>query len=151
MYNKKVSISHFRLEYLYKIIFFVWNLRKLQKSFRRSNSQIQIADQTQNPNEVELNNCDRQIDSEYLRIPVIEDISAPSDFDLFMDETRLELGKCKWYWPGLSRTSAQQKLRDQKNGSFLVRDSQTVNQFTLSFRSSGFTLHVRIDYKDNHW
>lgn len=100
--------------------------------------------------------------SEEFRIPVeINEVPNPpnlvpfnepsSDMDCLMEKTRKELKKYKWFWPNFSRELAQNRLSKQANGSFLVRDSQTVNQFTLSFRSSGCTLHVRIDYKNNYW
>lgn len=64
-----------------------------------------------------------------------------------------ELSHYGWYWESLNRTGAQKKLKGKDNGSFLVRNSQTEkNQFTLSFRSAGVTLHCRINLdEDKNW
>lgn len=74
------------------------------------------------------------------------------NLDSVMKKMRKELSRCRWYWGNLNRASAQNKLTRKENGSFLVRDSQTEQyQFTVSFRSSGITLHCRIDYTNNYW
>lgn len=74
------------------------------------------------------------------------------DLETLMEQTQEDLMKFPWYWPNLGRMEAQKVLGGRPNGSFLVRDSSTAkNQFTLSFRSSGVTLHCRINFKDNSW
>lgn len=56
-----------------------------------------------------------------------------------------------WYWGPVTRQEAEHKLRGHPDGTFLVRDSSSDNYlFTLSFRSSGRTLHSRIDYNYNY-
>ncbi|XP_058833638.1 suppressor of cytokine signaling 6 [Topomyia yanbarensis] len=75
-----------------------------------------------------------------------------TSLDTMMEEIRVELLKYGWYWGKLTRAAAQRRLARQDNGTFLVRDSETEKyQFTVSFRSSGITLHCRIDYKDSYW
>ncbi|XP_052862244.1 cytokine-inducible SH2-containing protein [Anopheles cruzii] len=75
-----------------------------------------------------------------------------STLDDTMSRMRVDLLQYGWYWGKLTRSSAQKRLARQCNGTFLVRDSQTEKyQFTVSFRSSGITLHCRIDYKNNYW
>ncbi|XP_058463605.1 suppressor of cytokine signaling 6-like [Malaya genurostris] len=75
-----------------------------------------------------------------------------TSLDTTMEQMKIELLKYGWYWGKLTRAAAQKRLARQDNGTFLVRDSQTEKyQFTVSFRSSGITLHCRIDYKDNYW
>ncbi|XP_058066451.1 cytokine-inducible SH2-containing protein [Anopheles bellator] len=75
-----------------------------------------------------------------------------STLDDTMSRMRIDLLQYGWYWGKLTRSSAQKRLARQCNGTFLVRDSQTEKyQFTVSFRSSGITLHCRIDYKNNYW
>lgn len=72
--------------------------------------------------------------------------------ETMMEQMRNDLLKYGWYWGKLTRAAAQKRLARQDNGTFLVRDSQTEKyQFTVSFRSSGITLHCRIDYKDKYW
>lgn len=74
------------------------------------------------------------------------------DIENSMVEIRKELSTHGWYWGKLSRTAAQRRLNGKINGSFLVRDSQTEHTFTLSFRSSGVTLHCRIHLdEDKCW
>lgn len=75
-----------------------------------------------------------------------------SKWDSTMKKMRAELSQYGWYWGKLNRASAQKRLARKENGSFLVRDSQTdEKQFTISFRSSGMTLHCRIDYCGHYW
>ncbi|XP_035787648.1 suppressor of cytokine signaling 6-like [Anopheles albimanus] len=80
-----------------------------------------------------------------------EDECRPS-LDEMMERMRIDLLQYGWYWGKLTRSAAQKRLARQVNGTFLVRDSQTEKyQFTVSFRSSGITLHCRIDFKNNYW
>lgn len=81
-----------------------------------------------------------------------EVVRGITKLDSTIKNTREELSQCGWYWGKLNRASAQKRLAQKENGSFLVRDSQTEQyQFTVSFRSSGITLHCRIDYLNNYW
>ncbi|XP_055608444.1 suppressor of cytokine signaling 6-like isoform X2 [Uranotaenia lowii] len=74
------------------------------------------------------------------------------NLDKIMENMRNDLLKYGWYWGKLTRSAAQKRLARKCNGTFLVRDSETEKyQFAVSFRSSGITLHCRIDYKDNYW
>ncbi|RXG51611.1 Suppressor of cytokine signaling 6 [Armadillidium vulgare] len=62
-----------------------------------------------------------------------------------------ELSKYGWYWGPLNRSEAEEKLADQLDGAFLVRDSSDVKYLlSLSFRSYGKTLHTRIEHS-NGW
>jgi len=59
----------------------------------------------------------------------------------------LRLSRYGWYWGPVSREEAEEKLFGQPEGAFLVRDSTDDRYlFSLSFRSSGRTLHTRVEY-----
>ncbi|XP_046396979.1 uncharacterized protein LOC124163915 [Ischnura elegans] len=59
----------------------------------------------------------------------------------------VKLAKHGWYWGPISKEETEDKLMDQPDGAFIVRDS-TADRYllTLSFRSSGKTLHTRIEH-----
>uniref|UniRef100_A0A182NV28 Suppressor of cytokine signaling 6 n=1 Tax=Anopheles dirus TaxID=7168 RepID=A0A182NV28_9DIPT len=83
--------------------------------------------------------------------PTVANEDTP-DMDDMMADMRFDLLQYGWYWGKLTRLAAQKRLAQQVNGTFLVRDSQTEkHQFTVSFRSSGITLHCRIDFENNYW
>jgi len=69
----------------------------------------------------------------------------PSRWTLAQEFNRLS--HYGWYWGPVSREEAEDKLADQPEGAFLVRDSTDDRYlFSLSFRSSGRTLHSRVEY-----
>lgn len=57
------------------------------------------------------------------------------------------LSKFGWYWGPITRNEAEDKLTNQPDGAFLVRDSSDERYLlSLSFRSYGVTLHTRIEH-----
>lgn len=58
-----------------------------------------------------------------------------------------KLSKFGWYWGPITRSEAEEKLADQPDGAFLVRDSSDDRYLlSLSFKSYGRTLHTRIEH-----
>ncbi|CAG9855554.1 unnamed protein product [Phyllotreta striolata] len=57
------------------------------------------------------------------------------------------LSNCYWYWGPISRSQAEERLKESPDGAFLVRDSTSDRYlFTMSFRNVGKILHCRIDH-----
>ncbi len=79
--------------------------------------------------------------------PSQADFIEPKTGTWSLTKELFRLSKFGWYWGPITRVEAEEKLTNQPDGAFLVRDSSDERYLlSLSFRSYGRTLHTRIEH-----
>lgn len=81
-------------------------------------------------------------------VPVFPETDGREDTRISsLSEELFKLSKHGWYWGPITRGEAEEKLADQPDGAFLVRDSSDDRYLlSLTFKSYGKTLHTRIEH-----
>lgn len=124
----------------------------------RSQVAVQRADDAARPASSADASCSRACASAAEALPPRQPVASPPEFVAEPDgredprisslsEELFKLSKHGWYWGPITRGEAEEKLADQPDGAFLVRDSSDDRYLlSLTFKSYGKTLHTRIEH-----
>lgn len=67
-------------------------------------------------------------------------------------ESTERLEDCPWYWGEINKETVSERLKDQPDGTFIVRDSRRFpGEYTLTLRKGGLNKLIRILHKDGHY
>lgn len=62
------------------------------------------------------------------------------------------LQDCPWYWGEINKETVSERLKDQDDGVFIVRDSRRFpGEYTLTLRKGGLNKLIRILHKDGYY
>ncbi|KAF0297923.1 Suppressor of cytokine signaling 7 [Amphibalanus amphitrite] len=74
--------------------------------------------------------------------------AGPADFATIIEKVK----DCGWYWGPISCSSAEAILKNEPDGSFIVRDSSDDRYiFSLTFKLRGLIRHARIEHNNGNF
>ncbi|XP_037085779.1 suppressor of cytokine signaling 7-like [Pollicipes pollicipes] len=74
--------------------------------------------------------------------------AGPADFATIIEKVK----DCGWYWGPISCSSAEAVLKNEPDGSFIVRDSSDDRYiFSLTFKLRGLIRHARIEHNNGNF
>ncbi|RMX38675.1 hypothetical protein pdam_00005911 [Pocillopora damicornis] len=76
----------------------------------------------------------------------------PSSLTTPTHSSEEKLQDCPWYWGHTDRETVSERLKDQEDGTFIVRDSRRApGEYTLTLRKGGMNKLIRILFKDGFY
>lgn len=81
------------------------------------------------------------------RLPRPPSLGTPAE-----ERPNERLQDCPWYWGEINKETVSERLKDQDDGVFIVRDSRRFpGEYTLTLRKGGLNKLIRILHKDGYY
>ncbi|XP_078353937.1 phosphatidylinositol 3-kinase regulatory subunit alpha-like isoform X2 [Oculina patagonica] len=84
--------------------------------------------------------------------PVPPRPSRPHSLGTPEEKPTERLQDCPWYWGEINKETVSERLKDQEDGVFIVRDSRRFpGEYTLTLRKGGLNKLIRVLHKDGYY